>query len=242
MFLKSGNEKHTFGSKSFSNKKLTRDTTYERPGHLFTLKNRVVCESCNNGWMSEVEDLAKPILLKLISGTSCELSKNETSSISFWIAMKLVTAEFAEKAENLEVTPFSERKAMMEKRQIPNYFNIFIGSHSTGHNSAWLRSSWTMALSPLGPDPKLEGRERNSQSVSFIIGPIFIFVINIRLNSFDINANFNFGKLKKIHPSNRDFLKWPQKPLRKIQTDKIAFMCQDFIENPQVKYIKDLPK
>lgn len=56
MYIRAGDEKHTFGSETYLNKEMVHDGVYERPGHLFSLKNRVVCQSCNNGWMSEVEN------------------------------------------------------------------------------------------------------------------------------------------------------------------------------------------
>ena len=64
LYLRKDSESHTFGSKSYLNKKEVRDGTYSRPGHLFSLKNRVVCVTCNNGWMSRVEEETKPILLE----------------------------------------------------------------------------------------------------------------------------------------------------------------------------------
>jgi hypothetical protein len=146
MHAKSGLEKHTRGAKTYMNKVIVRDEVHERPGRLFTLKNRVVCRSCNNGWMSKVESDAKPIILKMTEEKSCKISQEEIRTFCFWVAMKVVTAEHAERGEPLEVTPPYERLLMMEQREMPSYFNVFIGTHSTGHNSAWLRNSWTLAL------------------------------------------------------------------------------------------------
>ena len=41
-----------------------------RQGGAITKKLRVVCETCNNEWMSEIEDRVKPILAPLILGQS----------------------------------------------------------------------------------------------------------------------------------------------------------------------------
>lgn len=35
MYVRKGDEKHTFGAQTFMNKSMTRDGVYERPGHLF---------------------------------------------------------------------------------------------------------------------------------------------------------------------------------------------------------------
>lgn len=241
MYLRTGDEKHTFGSQSSADKTLVRDGVYERPGHLFSLKIKVVCQTCNNGWMSQVENDTKPILLNLINGQKFKITKAEIEALAFWVALKVVTAEFAEKKESLYVTPFEERQEMMNKRKIPSFFNIFVSGHSIGHNSAWLRNSWTMAFSPKGPTPAMEGRHRNAQSIAFVVGPIFFYVLNVRLLGFIPEQHFNFGNLKKIWPSKMTFLRWPQKPLTKLETDVLAYMALDLIESDTVNYVPEMP-
>lgn len=117
MYPRKGDEKHTLVSQTSMNKSLLRNTVYERLGHLFSLKNRVVCCDCNNGWMSEVEDDTKPIILKMLNGPKLKISNAELKQLSFWVALKIVTAEFADKKEQLDVTPLSERRAMMEDKK-----------------------------------------------------------------------------------------------------------------------------
>lgn len=179
--------------------------------------------------------------MRIINGEKHKIKDDELSILSFWVAMKVVPAEFAEKRFELHITPMSERCAMMEERKIPNFFHLFLGGHSTGHNSAWLRHSWTMSFSPKGPIPPLDWRQRNAQSVAFILGPIFMYILNVRLLGFVPEEHFKFGKMIKIYPSKRHFLRWPQKPLKKIETDVIAFMSQDLTESDGVKFIPELP-
>jgi len=40
----------------------------QRRGHREKKKLRVVCEKCNNGWMSEIENDSKPILTPFLNG------------------------------------------------------------------------------------------------------------------------------------------------------------------------------
>jgi hypothetical protein len=45
---------------------------------------RRVCAKCNNGWMSELEERAKPILKPLIRAGSRTLSANDADTVAFW--------------------------------------------------------------------------------------------------------------------------------------------------------------
>ena len=60
----------------------------ERQGDVTTKKIRVVCCKCNNGWMSQLESQAKPILEKLISGSEIKICPEKRLILSSWIAMK----------------------------------------------------------------------------------------------------------------------------------------------------------
>lgn len=243
MYLRKGDEKHTFGSQTHMDRQLIHDGVYERPGHLFTLKTRVVCRDCNSGWMSRVEHEVKPLILNMIGGKKIKITRSEIELFSFWVALKVVTAEFANKTENISVTPYVDRHAMMTDRKMPPFFNVFISTHSTGHNSAWLRHCWTMAFSPNGPFPPLEGRQRNSQAITFFVGPIFIYIVNVRLLGFLPEQHFKFGPLIKIWPSKMNFIRWPpRQPLRKIESDVIAYMAQDFQESDVVKHLDKMPE
>ncbi len=80
----------------------------KRNGDLSTLKLRVVCRACNNGWMSRAEQSAKPLLLALIAATQGKLEPNAQSAVAAWIAMKVIVAEHDQPA-----TSFAWQKKYM---------------------------------------------------------------------------------------------------------------------------------
>jgi len=59
-----------------------------RQGSTFTKKIRVVCKTCNNGWMSRLENATKPILLPLIQGEPALLDREQQTLLAQWIASK----------------------------------------------------------------------------------------------------------------------------------------------------------
>jgi hypothetical protein len=64
----------------------TRDVAFETPP--FTQQVRAVCAPCNNGWMSELEAAAKPILLPLIEGRGGVLDCSEQRIVATWALLK----------------------------------------------------------------------------------------------------------------------------------------------------------
>jgi hypothetical protein len=57
--------------------------TWKKP--LFQDKANIVCADCNNGWMSDIETAAKPILEKLIlTLDSTLLAENEQKILALW--------------------------------------------------------------------------------------------------------------------------------------------------------------
>lgn len=63
-------------------------------GQVGSKKIRKVCRQCNNGWLSRLEDDARPILYDLVYGNSRQLSPLDQRILSDWIVKTTMTAEF----------------------------------------------------------------------------------------------------------------------------------------------------
>jgi len=205
----------------------------DRQGHLSTIKLRVVCSDCNSGWMSKLESNAKPILRKMLTGEIVSLAESQQHLLSRWIAMKAIIGEHA--GNKIHVTPTMDRLLVRSQSKIPEYFAIYIGRQGTESNTSWVRISQTLALSPDGPSPKLEGLTRNTQSIAFLCGPLFIYVLAIRLDGVDA-ANFvNFEKLLQLWPIKHTTIDWPATPvLTPVEMGRIAYALEDMKYLPNV--------
>jgi hypothetical protein len=58
------------------------------------LAPRVVCAPCNNGWMSDLQSQAKPLLLPFIAGRSGTLSIRQQHMIAAWTIMTFIVLEY----------------------------------------------------------------------------------------------------------------------------------------------------
>jgi hypothetical protein len=216
-------------------------TKSKRQGHLYTKKLRVVCESCNSGWMSVLESKVKPILIPIFQNKTFEISNEEKISLAKWIAMKAIVGENSVK--NTHVTPFADRTKLKDLGEIPSYFCIYIGVHSEKFDSAWLRTSITLSLSKSGPVPPLGNRNRNSQSIGMIFGPLFAFVLAIRHDNIDPATFIRFTKIRRIYPDGDLSISWPpEKVLSNNDMGTIVYALDDLNKMPNVFYGGDIPK
>jgi hypothetical protein len=57
---------------------------------VFTATTKTVCEPCNNGWMSALEDRAKPFAEPLILGQQQTINNDGKVAISLWAYLKVL--------------------------------------------------------------------------------------------------------------------------------------------------------
>jgi len=65
----------------------------KRPGNVITKKLRVVCKKCNNGWMSQLEETAKPIIKAMLENKKFTIQQDDLAILVKWITMKVLIAE-----------------------------------------------------------------------------------------------------------------------------------------------------
>lgn len=235
-----GDGKYKTWSETFKWKDLLNTKSNTRPGHLTTKKVRVVCKSCNNGWMSTLESEAKHVIVRILQRQAFRIVATDQLILSQWITLKTIVGEHVE--PDLYVTPKEDRRKFFESRIIPDFFAIYIGSHSSRSDSAWLRISNTLASSASGPLPQLVEAKRNTQSVSFICGPLFIFVLAIREDGINPTEFMSLKKVVRIFPSLSADIDWPPKNvLTERDMGQIAYALDELKNMDNVKYLGDLP-
>src|SRR5450759_5037390 len=67
----------------------------DKPGDHRSRGLRVVCRNCNNGWMSEIQNIAKPILIPFLKGQWPRITQDDQYILSVWAAMFSMVFEFA---------------------------------------------------------------------------------------------------------------------------------------------------
>lgn len=209
-----------------------------RQGGAITKKIRVVCKKCNNGWMSQLEDLAKPILTPLIVGEPIVLNRDQQRIVAEWITLKMMVSE-----HNIPpdvILPQIDRDNFFTDRTIPPYFHIWvISSNSEKWRSRYIRHNATFSLPPVVPtSPK-----KNTQTIAWGVGRLFIYVMMSTAGGVDLTKWIDVHPtVLKLYPYAGETLPLPF--LRSIDDqsgDKMAFTLDELIKSPRVLY-KDLPR
>jgi hypothetical protein len=66
-------------------------------GQVGTKKVRVVCRTCNGGWLSGLEADCQGVLDDLIAGYSRTLTVDDTRLLAKWVAKTTMTAEYIQR-------------------------------------------------------------------------------------------------------------------------------------------------
>lgn len=216
---------------------------YDRQGHVITKKMRVVCRECNNGWMSNLEAKVKPIISALLIGHDTRINKEQIFDLSLWATVKTIVGEHAE--GHMALTPSADRYLVYKNYKIPDYFRIFLGVHSSESKAAYSRHSTTFSLTMNGLNPPLTPDiQRNTQIVSFLIGPLLLHVIAVRVSGIRFNdETLSSSELIRIWPAAADEINLLSlKVIDDEELSAIASKLSKLLSSSRVLYGGPLPK
>jgi hypothetical protein len=96
-----------------------------------------VCGKCNNGWMSGLEQEAKPLLEQMFDDKPVDLDGNQQQIVAKWVA-KMAFLFDSTKGRNADNVFYKkdEGVAFEKSRQIPQFTGIWIGRLDESHRSA----------------------------------------------------------------------------------------------------------
>jgi hypothetical protein len=103
-------------------------TTTLKAGDPLRSKVRVVCASCNNTWLSQLQQPAKPYRIPLFQGQRTALSSAAQERIAAWCTTATTTAEFVDPDPHSIAVPQSDRDRLMNNRTPSPNWRIWIGN------------------------------------------------------------------------------------------------------------------
>lgn len=190
---------------------------------------KIVCRTCNNGWMSQVDERAKAPLTKMIRTGEFILSEDDQSAVAAWVAKSAITGHFVYSSR--QVVCDDDLQHLMKTRQAPPNWQIS-ASHYIGYR--WDRSQVFVFYS-LGEwvengeyvaAPKTD-TERNSMILVFAIGDVAFEVrmSSLRNWSFLKNTRLQVGNMIQVWPSLTQAISWPTWC---VGDDFLDYLAKDF--------------
>jgi hypothetical protein len=192
-------------------------------GRLWTKKFKVVCKTCNETWMSQIEEKAKPILTPLITGEIYTITKDDCLTISQWITLKIMVAENNKNNSPSEiVTTQSQRSALKNSQKIPdNLWVVISRCGAPGYKTFYLRNAATIGLGPI-----VENRNKNTHCITLGIGELLLQVFHTTVDRWGIDYK-NTPLITKIYPTLTE-VSWP---FKRALTEEEAFQFSMNFEN-----------
>lgn len=96
-------------------------------GQVGSKKVKVVCKSCNNGWMSRLEETAKPLVEELLHGHHQTLREIDQRLLATWITKTAMTAEFIRPTE--VAIPKNDRQWLQQHLEPPAHWSIWADAY-----------------------------------------------------------------------------------------------------------------
>jgi hypothetical protein len=197
-----------------------------RTGDPLRSKVRVVCETCNNTWLSAIQNRVKPLLIPMIGGQPCVLSHDKQQTLATWITMATMTSEFMLHEKTQISVSQADREWLWEKYTPPSDWRIWIGRYQR-HRSAeqWVHCSVPIYdVAPVVADG--EGPQCNTQSTTFIIGEFFGHAMSAAFPNHARDWDWRVWPrahqvLSQIWPLKESAIVWPTVSVSMIDADAI---------------------
>lgn len=198
-------------------------------------KPGVVCEPCNNNWMSRLEIATKPILLPLMLGEAQHLDRESQTILATWACLKNMVAEFSN--PTTRVTDAADLDRMYKEHLPPTRATVWIGGHAgTVWTTRYRHQGMRISHGPVRPeeDPPLNG-----QATTFAVGIVIFHLLTLPDGFFYDGAPIPSGRIatriRQIYPSTSRF-DWP---LGQTLTDNDAMDLGDKMTETYKRLVED---
>ena len=193
-------------------------------GYLSNNKLKIVCERCNNGWMSEIEHQAIPILTPLMTGEDITLNEQEQIIVAKWCVLRIIILEF--------MTPYqrgildTELHFFKEHKAPPPHWKIWIGKANTDLEESNYGHS---ALRSIGaPKP-------NMHAAYFIFGNLLVHTFSCAPGTFSYSLKEDLPDyLRPIYPYQSALIDWSQ--LLPFDSKAIFTLVHNVLEKREIFY------
>ena len=172
-------------------------------------KVQVVCQrECNGGWMSDLENTAKPLLVPIILGEAPHLSEQDQTTISLWAAKTAMMLQLMHPMA-IRGIPAAHYQYVYEHREAPSPMRVWLSAASshfyrTAHYTRGYRLPG--AVPPWLQPPPGEPTPPNAYTSVMVIGRLVISLLGWTI----LDGDFSVAPEDPWAPARRCI--WPPRP------------------------------
>ena len=113
-------------------------------------KSKCVCKTCNNGWMSALEDVNIPLLGCLLRDIAMPLDRSQQEVIATWVIKTSMVTESTAHPTRQQFYSVAEREQLRTSLSIPARTSVWLGRYSgTGTIAMKGTDAWSGTESPV---------------------------------------------------------------------------------------------
>lgn len=185
-----------------------------RRGSLQDMQFRNVCGKCNGGWVSRIEEKAKPLLESLMVGGTIVLDVAAQTTLAAWMALLSVLGEFSH--PDTAAIPSSDREHLWKEEVPTDRWLIFIGRYAGTewyparyrHVGSMLAHSISAPVRPWKLDPPC-----NTQTTAQVLEKLVVIAFSSSfLSSEEMRRHFRYPHLRRIWPPSPEGIDWTTAP------------------------------
>jgi len=207
----------------------------DRQGSVAKVAIRRVCNTCNNGWMSEYESKAKAMLTAMMMGRNLALGVDSQRLLGEYFTLKLMVLDWTAADP---IFSQEERTAFLDGRCIPVGIKLNIAFCPDHRMSSYYRTHFQEASDVNRLAEHLPGRNVKTFAVGF--GGIFLFALCIKNDAADLKLEPRQGWFQLL-PAKLPLVYWP--PFLAISRDEaetVASSLGALTEHARVKVADDV--
>lgn len=208
---------------------LVTDKLQSGEGHSGRI--RVVCDKCNGGWMSLLQQAAKPYLLPMVLGKRIPLFTRQQSVIAAWATMFTMVVEHRLRDNRLVATSQSERTCFMESRLAPKTWKVWIGRFERGSWNPIVTHSVAEVASDTSDSVRAPAAgiavTPNTHATTFVVGKLMFHVFGSSFRRVVASQELPPELMPRIWPLRSSPVLFPPNLiLSDIDADEVAFAFQ----------------
>jgi hypothetical protein len=154
----------------------TTDDEHTRPGPAFDFVSRDVCEACNNGWMSDLENRAQPILAPMLADQPQVLTALDQATLATWATKTMLAMQGVNMGGKRVVG--EPRYRWFERHRMPlPASHVWLCHYADRTRRPVVVHQWGITVAPSGAPPPRPDDPINGLGVAFAIGPVAFWLV-----------------------------------------------------------------